>query len=80
MTSQRPVLQFTWIAIFVAVLGWSAVEPHDYPTWWLEVLPALLALAVLAATRSFFPLTPLLYWLVLLLSRRLPPPLLRLRL
>jgi putative membrane protein len=47
------------------VLAWSAWQPHDYPTWWLEVSPALLALAVLAATRQRFPLTPLAYWLIL---------------
>lgn len=56
----------SWYAIFVAVLVWSAIGPHDYPTWWLEVAPALLALAVLHVTRERFPLTPLLYWLILL--------------
>lgn len=55
----------TWYAIFAAVLAWSAIAPHDYPTWWLEVSPALLALLVMAATRRRFPLTPLLYWLIL---------------
>lgn len=55
-----------WLTIFFAVLAWSAWQPHDYPTWWLEVLPALLALIVLATTRRRFPLTPLSYWLILL--------------
>ena len=54
-----------WLGVFFLVLAWSAWQPHDYPTWWLEVLPALVALALLAATRSFFPLTPLAYWLIL---------------
>lgn len=54
-----------WLIIFGAVLAWSAWNPHDYPTWWLEVAPALVALAVLAATRRLFPLTPLVYWLIL---------------
>ncbi|MGK2927265.1 MAG: DUF2238 domain-containing protein [Lysobacterales bacterium] len=54
-----------WLAIFFGVLGWSAWHPHDYPTWWLEVAPALIALVVLAATRKRFPLTPLVYWLIL---------------
>jgi len=54
-----------WLIIFCTVLAWSAWRPHDYPTWWLEVAPALLALAVLAATRRRFPLTPLAYWLIL---------------
>ena len=47
------------------VLAWSAWHPHDYPTWWLEVSPALVALVLLAATRRSFPLTPLAYWLIL---------------
>lgn len=54
-----------WLGIFFLVLAWSAWKPHDYPTWWLEVLPALAALVVLAVTRSWFPLTPLAYWLIL---------------
>ena len=58
--------KLTWLGIFSLVLAWSAWKPHDYPTWWLEVLPALLALVVLAATRKRFPLTPLVYWLILL--------------
>lgn len=54
-----------WLAAFFGVLAWSAWNPHDYPTWWLEVAPALIALVVLAATRKRFPLTPLAYWLIL---------------
>lgn len=57
-----------WVLVFAAVLAWSAWQPHDYPTWWLEVLPALVALVVLAATRKSFPLTPLLYGLILVHS------------
>lgn len=52
--------------MFLLVLAWSAWQPHDYLTWWLEVSPALLALVLLAATRKRFPLTPLAYWLILL--------------
>lgn len=59
-------MNVAWLSIFFLVLGWSAWNPHDYPTWWLEVLPALLALGILLATRNRFPLTPLVYWLILL--------------
>lgn len=55
-----------WLLVFFAVLLWSAWRPHDYPTWWLEVSPALLALAILAYTRNIFPLTPLAYTLILI--------------
>lgn len=58
--------QSIWLAVFFIVLAWSAWNPHDYPTWWLEVLPALVALLVLALTRRRFPLTELAYWLILL--------------
>ena len=54
-----------WGAVFLAVLAWSAIGPKDRLTWWLEVAPALGFFAVLAATRARFPLTPLLYVLVL---------------
>lgn len=60
-----PQLKRLWLGIFFLVLAWSAWKPHDYPTWWLEVIPALVALAVLAVTRDRFPLTPLAYSLIL---------------
>ncbi len=45
---------------------WSAVAPTDRLTWLLEVLPAALGALLLAATYQRFPLTPLLYLLILL--------------
>jgi len=59
-------MRFIWLAIYFAALVWSAVNPHDYFTWFLEAAPALIALAVLAATRGHFPLTPLAYTLILI--------------
>ena len=59
---------FLWLTIFFIVLIWSAINPKDYPTWWLEVAPALIALVVMAWTRKTFPLTPMLYVLVLVHS------------
>lgn len=50
----------------LGVLGLSAIAPHDYPTWFLEVVPVLIALPLLLATGKSFPLTPLLYWLIFL--------------
>ncbi len=55
-----------WAGVFVAVLAWSAVKPHDYPTWFLEVVPALIGAVVLWFTRNSFPLTRLSYVLILL--------------
>lgn len=46
------------------VFLWSAVRPHDYFTWFLEVLPVIIAVPILAATYRRFPLTTLLYVLI----------------
>ena len=54
-----------WLLVFAAVLLWSAINPADYFTWFLEVLPAIIGLLVLLATRKSFPLTPLVYVLIL---------------
>jgi len=59
-------LQTAWSAVFVAVLVWSGIAPHDYPTWMLEVAPAIVAAAVLWFTRERFPLTRLTYVLILI--------------
>ena len=66
MSVENSSLRYAWIAIFVMVLAWSGINPHDYPTWWLEVLPALIGVAVLWYTRNSFPLTPLTYVLILI--------------
>jgi putative membrane protein len=58
-------LKITWLALFFLTLAWSGWKPHDFPTWWLEVAPALVALAILVFTRKRFPLTTLAYWLIL---------------
>lgn len=60
-TEQR-VLLLVGAAIFV----WSGVRPHDATTWVLEIFPIVIALPVLIATRSRFPLTPLAYRLIFL--------------
>jgi putative membrane protein len=44
----------------------SAINPHDRLTWVLEVFPFFIAVGVMAPTWRRFPLTPLLYRLILL--------------
>jgi putative membrane protein len=68
MTAQFETKKLLWLAIFFGVLIWSAIAPKDYPTWWLEVAPALIGLVVMAITYKSFPLTPMLYGLILLHS------------
>ena len=55
-----------WIAIFLVVLAWSGINPKDYVTWCLEVAPAVIGGLILWFTRERFPLTPLVYSLILI--------------
>ena len=55
----------SWLAILLAVLAWSWIGADDPGVWLMEVLPVFIALPVLAFTRSRFPLTPLVYALIL---------------
>lgn len=57
-----------WVGIFLAALIWSGIAPKDFYIWFLEVLPALIGAGVLVATRRRFPLTPLVYILILIHS------------
>ena len=59
-------MKIAWILAFSIVLIWSAIHPEDYFTWFLEVLPALIGLAVLAVTYEKFKLTNLAYTLILI--------------
>ena len=58
--------RLAWIALFTIVLVWSVIDPKDYSIWILEVFPALLGGAVLWFTQSSFPLTRLVYVLILI--------------
>ena len=53
------------LAAGAVALALSAIRPHDYFTWLLEVAPILIGVPVLVATYRRFPLTPLAYRLLL---------------
>lgn len=57
-----------FLIIYFIVLTWSAINPKDYFTWFLEVLPALIALIILTFTYKKFKFTPLVYTLILVHS------------
>ena len=59
-------MRLAWIVVFFAVLIWSGIGPRDYPTWCLEVAPAVLGGLILWFTRDRFPLTKLVYVLILI--------------
>ncbi len=67
--SLKPYTAFwpvTWSLLFFIVFIWSAINPKDYPTWILEVTPAVIGFILLVFTRKSFPLTTLCYSLILL--------------
>lgn len=47
------------------MLIWSGIDPKDQLTWFLEVFPAIAGGILILLTLRSFPLTPLLYFLIL---------------
>lgn len=68
MFNDEAVPRSIWSLLFAffVVFAWSAIRPHDYFTWFLEVVPAIIGMAVLAATYRRFRFTTLVYVLLLL--------------
>jgi putative membrane protein len=52
------------LVLAAVALGLSAIRPHAYGTWLLEVLAVLIAAPVLILTYRRFPLSPLAYRLI----------------
>ena len=59
-------MKIIWLSIYFLVLIWSGINPKDYFTWMLEVLPALIGLIIVVASYSKFQLTSLSYILILI--------------
>lgn len=55
-----------WLVTFFGFLLWSGIQPKDGFTWFLEVFPAMLGFVAIALSYKAFPLTPLLYVLILI--------------
>lgn len=60
---QRIGLRLIWLAVAV-IFVWSAIRPHDYFTWMLEVFPAIIGTVILASTYRRFRFTTLVYTLI----------------
>lgn len=54
------------IALFAAGLLLSAIQPHDYFTWFLEVFPGIIGLIVLVITFNKFRFSDVTYVMILL--------------
>lgn len=61
-TSRRSVVAVC--AVWTIALVASGIAPYDRLTWFMEVLPALIAAPLLVATRRRLPLTSLVYALI----------------
>ena len=59
-------MKIVWLSVYFVALVWSAINPKDDFTWFLEVLPALIGFLLIVLTYKKFPLTPLLYVLILI--------------
>lgn len=53
------------LVLFLLGLVISAIKPHDYFTWFLEVFPAIIGFFVLIFTYKKFKLTSLTYFMIL---------------
>jgi putative membrane protein len=53
------------LTLLGAVSVWSAIQPHDRFTWYLEVFPVVIALPILLFTNKRFPFSRLAYVLML---------------
>jgi putative membrane protein len=52
------------LLLVLVVLVWSGIGPYDRLTWFLEVVPVLIAIPLLLLTAHRMPLTPLAYVLI----------------
>lgn len=59
-----PTFHLSLLLSFLAVLAWSAYQPHDWLTWFLETVPAMVGVMILLFTYPRFRLTPLVYVLI----------------
>lgn len=56
----------TLLVAGAVLLAISAYHPYEMGTWWMEVFPIFIAVPILLFTYRRFPLTPLVYTLILI--------------
>ena len=61
--SSSTILKIVLILTFVVFI-WSGIKPHDYFTWFLEIVPALIAFAILSLTYKKFRFSNFIYILI----------------
>lgn len=68
MKNQKNQTLVIYLILFFLGLLWSGINPRDQFTWFLEVVPALLVLVILAVTYKKFRLSNFAYFLILIHS------------
>lgn len=63
-SADRRTIRITLVVSLAALLVWSAIRPHDYFTWLLEVAPVLIGVPILVAIHKRFEFTTLAYLLM----------------
>lgn len=66
MPQSKNLLIVFMLPVSILALVISGWQPYDRATWFMEVLPVLIAIPILWATYQKFPLTNLLYWCIFL--------------
>lgn len=51
----------TFLLLIFLLFIWSAINPKNYLTWWLEIMPALIGLLILIITFKRFRFTNFIY-------------------
>lgn len=64
MRAKPSPLELGLLVSMSALLAWSAIQPHDRLTWWLEIAPIVIGVPVLVWLYPTLRLTPLTYSLV----------------
>jgi len=64
LARSEPAFHLSLLLSFLALLAWSAYLPHDWLTWFLETVPAMLGVMILLFTYARFRLTLLVYILI----------------
>jgi putative membrane protein len=64
-TTEMDKTKKIYLTVFFITLAVSAIKPHDYFTWFLEIVPALIALVILVATFKRFQFSNFIYGLIL---------------
>ena len=59
-------MKYLWFITFLIIFIWSTIDPKDYFTWFLEIVPALIGFILVILTYKRYPLTPLTYTLILI--------------